>query len=78
MLIKYIQHIYNISLVKSDAERFDKDSFVIVDVDGSRVAIYVMDSREITFLFVCPKSFNDKLPWEILFKSVHKNYHLPN
>ena len=46
-------------------------SFVVVDVDEKRVIIYILESREVVFLFICPDRVKSKIPWECLFKSVH-------
>ena len=60
-----------IYLVKNDKERFDVTSFVVVDVDGVKIIIYILESREIVFLIRCPERMKDKCPWEVIFKSVH-------
>ena len=68
-----ISFILNLFLVSSDAERYDKKSFCVADVDGARIVFYVMSSREPYFLFVVPPHLKQKCPWEILLKPIHHN-----
>ena len=57
-------------LVATDTERFDIGSFIVADVDGARIAAYIMPSRECYFLGKLPRSVVHRMPWEILFKPV--------
>ena len=60
----------------TDGERFDVGSFVVADVDGARIAVYVMPSRECYFLGKMPRSVLHKMPWETLFKPVFPDKNL--
>ena len=56
--------------VSVDRERFDPCSFCVADIDGSRVAFFVLPSREVYFLCILPRSLLHKSPWEVSFRPV--------
>ena len=68
-LIVSLIHIFLFS-VSVDRERFDPCSFCVADIDGSRVAFFVLPSREVYFLCILPRSLLHKSPWEVSFRPV--------
>ena len=54
-----------------DQERFEPETFGLVDIQLRRIVYYIYPSRELQFLFICPNSVGDKTPWEVHMKAIH-------
>ena len=59
--------------VSVDRERFEVETFGLVDIQLRRIVYYIYPNREVYFLFICPTSVGDKCPWEVHMKLVHKS-----
>ena len=59
--------------MRTDREKFDTESFVMVDVELARVVFYVYESREPFFLFQTPAGMDATIPWEVSFTKVRSS-----